>query len=100
VEACDSIIGEERLLPPRQFQVVAEIGSRLTGVHRLYGKARRDPPVQGGEDPHAQLAVERRLTWATRRFRIQLQAKPGYRYRYRANNIASPWSTRTNKALA
>jgi len=51
VKACDGVIGEERLLSPRQFQVVAEVGGRLTEVHRLYGKARRDPLVQGGEDP-------------------------------------------------
>jgi hypothetical protein len=58
VQPGDGVVGEQRLLPPGQRQVVPQVGGGLGEVHRLDREPGGDSLVQGGEHAHPQLPVE------------------------------------------
>src|SRR5207302_4899548 len=61
VQAGDGVVGEQRLVSPGQAEVVAQVGGGLGQVHGLDREPGGDALVQGGEDPHAELAGQSRL---------------------------------------
>jgi hypothetical protein len=62
VEARDGIVGNERIGPSDQRQVVTQVGGGLGEVHRRQLVAPSDALVEGGEDAQTYLAGERGLT--------------------------------------
>jgi hypothetical protein len=58
VQPGDRVIGEQRILPPGQLQVMPQVGGGLGEIHRLDGKPDGDPLVERGEHAHAQLPVQ------------------------------------------
>lgn len=48
LDQSDGVVGEQGVAAAAEFEVVAEVGLGLTGVHPGHGVAQRDPAGRGG----------------------------------------------------